>query len=121
MELEISRQRIMSLLESFSTRRIGVIGDFTMDGYWFADMTRSQLSRETPLFPRPVYRESYTPGGAANVAWNLADLKPESVFAFTVFGPDWRGDLFRQVLKKLGSAWMISSPRQVGIPHFMAK
>ena len=65
-------------------------------------MTRSQLSRETPLYPWPVFRESYSPGGAANVAWNLADLKPASVFAFTVFGEDWRGELFSQVLRKAG-------------------
>ena len=47
--------------------RVGVVGDFTLDGYWFADMTRSALSRETPLFPRPVVREHYSCGGAANV------------------------------------------------------
>jgi rfaE bifunctional protein kinase chain/domain len=102
MELEISRDRVNALLASIASQRIGVIGDLTMDGYWHADMTRSQLSRETPLYPRPVFRESYSPGGAANVAWNLADLKPASVFAFTVFGEDWRGELFRQVLKKAG-------------------
>jgi rfaE bifunctional protein kinase chain/domain len=98
MEQKIDRTRLKMLLDSFATRRVGVIGDFTMDGYWHADMTRSQLSRETPLFPRPVVRESYSPGGAANVAWNLADLRPEDVFAFTVFGEDWRGELFRKVL-----------------------
>jgi rfaE bifunctional protein kinase chain/domain len=102
MDFEISREKIAYLLQSFSSRKIGVIGDFTMDGYWHADMRRSQLSRETPLFSRPVYRESYSPGGAANVAWNLADLKPAAVWAFTVFGEDWRGELFRQVLKKAG-------------------
>jgi rfaE bifunctional protein kinase chain/domain len=102
MELEISRDRVNALLASIASQRIGVIGDLTMDGYWHADMTRSQLSRETPLYPRPVFRESYSPGGAANVAWNLADLRPASVFAFTVFGEDWRGELFSQVLKKAG-------------------
>jgi rfaE bifunctional protein kinase chain/domain len=100
--LEISRDRINTLLASIASQRIGVIGDLTMDGYWHADMTRSQLSRETPLFPRPVFQESYSPGGAGNVAWNLADLKPASVFAFTVFGQDWRGELFSQVLKNAG-------------------
>jgi rfaE bifunctional protein kinase chain/domain len=99
---EISRDRIIEMLASIPSQRIGVIGDLTMDGYWHADMTRSQLSRETPLYPRPVFRESYSPGGAGNVAWNLADLKPASVFAFTVFGQDWRGELFSQVLRNAG-------------------
>lgn len=99
-----NRARLEDLLARISTLRVGVIGDFTLDGYWHADMTRSQLSRETPLYPRPVVRETYSPGGAANVAWNLADLGLASVQAFTVFGPDWRGELFTRVLKRAGVA-----------------
>jgi rfaE bifunctional protein kinase chain/domain len=45
-----------------------------------------------------VVRETYSPGGAANVAWNVADLDVAQVVAFTVFGEDWRGDLFKKVL-----------------------
>jgi rfaE bifunctional protein kinase chain/domain len=94
----LSKTRLVELLKSFRGLRVGVIGDFTLDGYWYADMTRSVLSRETPLFPRPVVRETYSCGGAANVAWNLADLGAARVFALTVLGQDWRGDLLRRVL-----------------------
>jgi rfaE bifunctional protein kinase chain/domain len=97
-----SLERLQSLLTSIRSLRIGVIGDFTLDGYWYADMMKSQISRETPLFPRPVNRETYSPGGAANVAWNLADLGVGRVEAFTVFGNDWRGEIFRQVLEQAG-------------------
>jgi bifunctional ADP-heptose synthase (sugar kinase/adenylyltransferase) len=62
--------------------------------YWYADMTRAQLSREAPLFNRPVVAETYSPGGAANVAWNLADLGVGEVHAITVLGADWRGSIF---------------------------
>ena len=97
-----SRSRLVALLAGLRHLRVGVIGDFTMDGYWHADMARSQLSRETPLYPRPVVRETYSPGGAANVAWNLADLGVGSVLAFAVFGDDWRGELFHRVLDRAG-------------------
>ena len=51
--------------------RIGVIGDFCLDVYWHADMTRSELSRETPHFPLPIVQERLSPGGAGNVVANL--------------------------------------------------
>ncbi|HEX9018138.1 MAG TPA: PfkB family carbohydrate kinase [Anaerolineaceae bacterium] len=82
--------------------RIGVVGDFTLDGYWHADMTRSMLSRETPLFPRPIVRERYSCGGAANTAWNLAALGLAEVRAFTVLGQDWRGELLLRSLRESG-------------------
>lgn len=94
--------RLEQILTRVRALRAGVVGDFTLDGYWFADMTRSTLSRETPLFPRPVVREQYSCGGAANVAWNLAALGAADVRAFTVLGNDWRGGLLIQVLREAG-------------------
>ena len=98
----LSRPRLLDILAACAPLRIGVIGDFNLDAYWYADMTRSQLSRETPLFPRPVVRESYSGGGTANVAWNLAALKVKEVQAFTVLGKDWRGDVLAHFLEKAG-------------------
>jgi len=98
----LSRSRLFEILEACRFVRIGVIGDFTLDGYWYADMARSQLSREAPLFPRPVVRETYSPGGAANVAWNLAELGVGEVHALTLMGSDWRGDLLLGLLRRLG-------------------
>ncbi len=94
--------RLEEILAHMRSLRAGVVGDFTLDGYWFADMTRSTLSRETPLFPRPVVREQYSCGGAANVAWNLAALGPAEVRAFTVLGSDWRGELLLRALREAG-------------------
>jgi rfaE bifunctional protein kinase chain/domain len=98
----LPRSRLVELLNACRGLRIGVIGDFNLDAYWYADMTRSQLSREAPLFPRPVLRESYSGGGAANVAWNVAALGVADVRAFTVLGKDWRGDLLARFLEKVG-------------------
>ena len=61
--------------------RIGVIGDFCLDVYWHADMTKSELSRETPHFPLPIVQERLSPGGAGNVVANLLALKPKKVEA----------------------------------------
>ncbi len=98
----LTRTRAKSILENFPNLKTGIIGDFNLDAYWYADMTRSHLSRETPLHPRPVIRETYTPGGAANVAWNLATLGVGKVFAFSIFGADWRGELLRNALEAAG-------------------
>ena len=98
----LPRARLVAILDALPALKTGVIGDFTLDAYWYADMTRSQLSRETPLFPRPVARETYSPGGAANVAWNLAELGVGSTQAFTALGQDWRAGLLREILEGLG-------------------
>ncbi len=49
-----------------------------------------------------MVREQYSCGGAANVAWNLAALRPAITRAFTVFGQDWRGELLLQALRSAG-------------------
>src|SRR3989304_1362595 len=98
----LTRPRLAQILEACRSVRVGVLGDFSLDAYWVVDMTRSQLSRETPLFPRPVVRETYSLGGAANVAWNLADLGVGEVHAFTVFGDDWRRDLLTGLMQRAG-------------------
>src|SRR5512135_1570194 len=98
----LSIERLRAILDDAREMRVAVLGDFTLDGYWYADMTRSVISRETPLFPRPVVRERYSCGGAANVAWNLAALGVAEVRAFTVLGQDWRGNLLLQALREAG-------------------
>ena len=98
----ISRGRLIELLEAIQGVRIGIVGDFTLDGYWYVDMARAQLSREAPLYNHPVVRETYSAGGCANVAVNVAALAPREAWAFTVLGDDWRGPLLRQVLTEAG-------------------
>ncbi len=83
--------------------RIAVIGDFCLDVYWHADMTKSELSRETPHFPLPVVKERLSPGGAGNVVANLLALAPKKVYAVGVFGDDWRGLALKDLLKKSGA------------------
>ena len=83
--------------------RMAVIGDFCLDVYWYADMRKSELSRETPHFPLPIVKEQMSPGGAGNVVANLLSLEPASVKCIGVFGDDWRGLEYRKVLRNLGA------------------
>lgn len=98
----LSRSRLVELLDRIRTLRIGVLGDFALDGYWYVDMTQSQLSREAPLYNHPVIRETYSAGGGANACANVAALQPAQTVAFTVLGDDWRGPLLRGVLAEQG-------------------
>lgn len=100
MNIPITRTRLEQILTSVGSLTLGVLGDFTLDGYWYADMEQSLLSRETPIFPHPVVRETYSLGGAANTAWNLADLGVGSVLGFSVIGDDWRGKILLDLLAK---------------------
>jgi len=100
MIIPVGRPRLEQILKKIKDRTIGVVGDFILDGYWYADMEQSQLSRETATFPRPITRERYSLGGAANVAWNLSALGVSNVCSFSVIGDDWRGNILRSLLVK---------------------
>jgi rfaE bifunctional protein kinase chain/domain len=95
---------MQALLNYFSGLRIGVLGDLALDAYWTIDMTRSRLSRETPLFPRPVVSECYAPGAGGNTAQNLAALGVAQVQVFSVIGEDNWGDRLLSALKEGGIA-----------------
>ena len=98
----ISRQRLDEILLSIGRTRIAVLGDFCLDIYWDIDMTRAELSRETPLYTRPVFAERFSPGASSNVAWNLCDLGAGAVHAVGLFGGDWRGTELRALLDHIG-------------------
>lgn len=98
----LSRERLEELLGQTSSARVGLIGDLCLDMYWIADMKRSQLSRETPHHPLPVMEERYAPGGAGNVACNIAALEPKQLQVLGVVGNDWRGDLLCKALTERG-------------------
>lgn len=111
----MDKERLTQIMRRFGERKIAVVGDFCLDAYWHADMTRSELSRETPRFPLPIIEERYSPGGASNVTWNLKDLGVGEVYAISVLGEDWRqyqlGALLCQI--RVNIELLISSPNRV--------
>lgn len=109
----LSPQRLEELLASFAALKIGVIGDVALDAYWYADMTRSRLSRETPHYPRPVVRAAYGPGAGANTAQDLKALGVGAVSLFSVVGKDlWAAQLARELDERGIQARWIESPRR---------
>ncbi len=82
---------------------IGVLGDLALDIYWYADMKKSELSRETPHYPLPVVREVMSLGAGGNVTANIAALKPGKLFVGGICGDDWRGEILRKRLEAIGA------------------
>src|SRR6188508_2566385 len=60
------------LLKKIAGLRILVIGDVMLDHYIWGDATR--ISPEAPVPVVDIARDSWTAGGAANVALNIASL-----------------------------------------------
>jgi len=95
----MTEHRLSKLLEGLKNVRAAILGDVCLDAYWYADMRRSELSRETPHYNRPVYRETYSGGALANVASNLTSLGVGRITIFTILGRDWRGEILKGILE----------------------
>ncbi|MCC7489522.1 MAG: bifunctional D-glycero-beta-D-manno-heptose-7-phosphate kinase/D-glycero-beta-D-manno-heptose 1-phosphate adenylyltransferase HldE [Gammaproteobacteria bacterium] len=92
----------MSLaIPDFSTVRALVAGDVMLDQYWFGPTSR--ISPEAPVPVVKVTQSQARPGGAANVAVNLASLGVRTTLAGVV-GQDAGGGLLRQALGERGIA-----------------
>ena len=76
-------ERVEQLLHEFSTKRVLVIGDLMLDEFVWGRVSR--ISPEAPGPVVEVIRESYYPGGAANVARNVREFTP-SVFVMGLIG-----------------------------------
>ncbi|MEO7319497.1 MAG: PfkB family carbohydrate kinase, partial [Chthoniobacteraceae bacterium] len=66
------RSRLRPLLEVFAGKRILVIGDLMLDEFLWGKVSR--ISPEAPVPVVETVREESFPGGAANVARNLAEF-----------------------------------------------
>ena len=98
----IDATRLKEIINRIKKVKIALIGDICLDVYWKADMTKSELSRETPHYPLPVVEERMSPGGGGNAAANIAALLPESVHLMGITGRDWRGIELARKLKEAG-------------------
>lgn len=77
--------------------RVLVAGDVMLDRYWFGEVTR--ISPEAPVPVVKIDRVEERPGGAANVARNVAALGAK-VSLLSVVGRDEAGRCLRQLLKR---------------------
>ena len=81
-------ESLKEVLEKIQTTKIGIVGDFCLDAYWFIDESKTEISIETGKPTTPVRRQKYSLGGAGNVASNLTALGVRDVRAFGVIGND---------------------------------
>lgn len=88
-------ERLTSYIGRFSRAKVVVLGDVMVDRY-----IRGEAERISPEAPVPVVRvtsETYAPGGAANVAANIAALAGEAVLV-GITGKDIPGERLRHDL-----------------------
>jgi D-beta-D-heptose 7-phosphate kinase/D-beta-D-heptose 1-phosphate adenosyltransferase len=90
---------VTELARRFRRRRILVLGDVMLDHYIWGDATR--ISPEAPVPVIDIARDSWTAGGAANVALNLAALGAACTVA-GYFGRDEAGRKLGGLLRARG-------------------
>lgn len=93
------KQRLLKILDNFKNKKILVVGDIMLDKYIWGDVSR--ISPEAPVQVVNVTRETYEPGGASNVANNIAALDGKAFMA-GIAGNDEAKNILLEELKKKG-------------------
>ena len=86
-------------LTDLAAARLLIVGDVMLDRYWFGDVER--ISPEAPVPVVKVARSEERPGGAANVARNVAALGAR-VGLLSVVGDDEAGRRLQELLEASG-------------------
>jgi len=89
----------VSILESFKSARVLVVGDLMLDTYLWGRVDR--ISPEAPVPVVELERTSSIPGGAANVAVNVVGLGASACLIGSV-GTDAEGETLRRALSESG-------------------
>lgn len=90
-----SVNRIEHIIQSFAEKRIIVVGDLMLDEFIWGEVSR--VSPEAPVPVVEVKGESYYPGGAANVARNVAEFA-SGVTVIGAIGKDVYADRLKNLL-----------------------
>jgi len=88
-------ERVEEILQRSSEKRILVIGDLMLDEFIWGRVSR--ISPEAPVPVVEVVRESYYPGGAANVARNVREFS-SSAFVMGLIGEDAHAQQLKTIL-----------------------
>src|ERR1700677_846296 len=99
--MHFTSARLGEILRAFPRRKILVIGDLMLDEFLWGKVTR--ISPEAPVPVVDIQRRASYPGGAANVARNLASLGAQ-VGLGGVIGEDVPGAQLVQLLTSGGIA-----------------
>src|SRR5689334_20598923 len=104
--------RVKKLLAAARRTRVLVVGDVMLDQFLWGRVSR--ISPEAPVPVVDFERESFMPGGAANVARNLADLNVSSGI-YGIVGHDDAGKKLKQLLvtQHIGCDGVLASKQYV--------
>ncbi|MFN2500507.1 MAG: D-glycero-beta-D-manno-heptose-7-phosphate kinase [Pyrinomonadaceae bacterium] len=89
----------MNLLDNIHKQKILVIGDVMLDRYWWGSVGR--ISPEAPVPIVQLEKMSLVPGGAANVATNVAGLSA-TPYLFGIKGDDAEAGMLIAALNNAG-------------------
>ncbi|MFA5038259.1 MAG: D-glycero-beta-D-manno-heptose-7-phosphate kinase [Candidatus Omnitrophota bacterium] len=95
----LTKEKLKKIFAGFSASRIMVIGDLILDEFIWGRADR--ISPEAPVPVVWAQSQSFMPGGASNVANNLASLGAK-VFLYGVVGEDRNGQTLTGLLEKKG-------------------
>lgn len=95
--MQFSKTRLNELKKNFAGKRIAVVGDLMLDGYYWGEVKR--ISPEAPVPVVDVDNEFFRFGGSANVAFNILKLGGVP-FPIGVIGNDSDGEILKGLLKK---------------------
>lgn len=112
--------QLSSILARIREISVGILGDFCLDAYWELDAGAPELSIETGKPTRAVRTQRYSPGGAGNVAANVASLGVKRVQAFGVIGSDLFGRAMTRILEEhdIEPSGMVIQPDQWDTPVY---
>ncbi len=93
----MDKEKLLKIIEQFKDKKILVVGDVMLDKYIWGEVSR--ISPEAPVQVVNVLKESYAPGGAANVANNIAALGGKT-FMVGIVGKDEANKILLDELQK---------------------
>lgn len=104
-----SQSRVRQLLTAAAKTRVLVVGDVMLDQFIWGSVAR--ISPEAPVPVVDFQRESFMPGGAANVARNLTAMNVRVELLGTI-GEDHAAEQLRRLLQeqKIGCSGILAHP-----------
>ena len=89
LDLSMDLSEVIKIVDSFRNKKICIIGDLMLDKYIYGDVER--ISPEAPIPVVKISSQSFSPGGAGNVANNIASLEGLA-FIVGIIGQDPSGE-----------------------------
>lgn len=95
----MDKEKLLKILKQFNGKKVLVVGDLMLDKYIWGEVSR--ISPEAPVQVVHVTKETYAPGGASNVASNVAALKGKAYMA-GIAGSDEAKNILLRELEDIG-------------------